>query len=64
MSQENVEVLRRGIEAWNRQDLTAWLDAFGSDAELDWSRSRGLLKGVFRGHGELKAFWDEFWSMF
>jgi ketosteroid isomerase-like protein len=40
------------------------LETFSSDGEIDWSRSRGPLKGVYRGHGELKDFWDEFWSTF
>jgi ketosteroid isomerase-like protein len=39
-----------------------WLASFDSDAELDWSRSRGPLKGVYRGRGGLETFWDEFWS--
>jgi len=26
MSQENIEIVRRNIEAWNRRDLTMWLD--------------------------------------
>jgi ketosteroid isomerase-like protein len=64
MSEENVETVRRQNEAWNRRDLTTWLALFGSDAEIDWSRSRGPLKGVYRGHGELEAFWDAFWSTF
>ena len=64
MSQEDVEVVRRSVEAWNRRDLRAWLAFFCSDAELDWSRARGPLKGVYRGHGELEAFSDEFWSTF
>jgi len=59
-----VEVVRRNIEAWNRRDLPAWLAAFRSDAEVDWSRSRSPFKGVYRGHGELEAFWDVFWSTF
>jgi ketosteroid isomerase-like protein len=64
MSQENVAIVRRGMEAWNRQDLTTWLAVFGSDAEIDWSRSRGPLRGVYRGHTELETFGDEWWSMF
>ena len=64
MSQENVEVVRRQVEAWNRRDLTTWLALFAPDAEIDWSRSRGPLKGVYRGRGELKAFWDELWTTF
>jgi ketosteroid isomerase-like protein len=57
MSQENVEVVRRNIEAFNGRDLRAWLATFRSDGEMDWSRARGPLKGVYRGHGELEAFW-------
>jgi len=64
MSQENVEVVRRSIDAWNRRDLTAWLASFPPDGEIDWSRSRGPLKGVYRGHGELEDLWDAFWSTF
>ena len=64
MSEENVEIVQRGIEAWNRRDLKLWLALFSSDAEIDWSRSRAPHKGVYRGHGELEAFWDVFWSTF
>src|SRR6266516_1763538 len=64
MSQENVEIVRAAIEAWNRRDLTTWLASFRSDAEIDWSRARGPFKGVYRGHGEHEAFWDVFWSTF
>jgi ketosteroid isomerase-like protein len=64
MSDENVETARRQTEAWNRRDLTAWLALFSSDAEIDWSGSRGPLKGVYRGHGELEVFWDAYWSTF
>jgi ketosteroid isomerase-like protein len=64
MSEENVEIVRRHNEAWNRRDLTAWLGSFGSGAEVDWSRSRGPLKGVYRGYGELEVFWDAFHSTF
>src|SRR3954447_23883109 len=64
MSNENVEAVRRNIEAWNRRDLTTWLASFRPDAEIDWSRSRGPLKGVYRGQGEHEAFWGEFWSTF
>ena len=64
MSEETVEIERRENEAWNRRDLATMLALYRSDAEIDWSRSRGPLKGVYRGHGGLKAFWGEFWSAF
>jgi len=64
MSQENVEVVRRHIEAWNERDLMTLLTVWHSDAEIDWSRSRGPLKGVYCGHRALETFWNEFWSTF
>ena len=38
--------------------------SFHPDAEIDWSRSRGPLNGVYRGEGLHEVFWDEFWSTF
>ena len=64
MSGENVEAVRRNLDAWNRRDLTGWLTSFCSGGEIDWSRSRGPLKDVYRGSGELEVFWDAFWSTF
>jgi ketosteroid isomerase-like protein len=64
MSEENVETVRRHNEAWNRRDLTTLSALWRSDAEIDWSRARGPLKGVYRGRGERETFWNEFWSTF
>ena len=64
MSEENVETVRRHTEAWNRRDLQTWVASFHAEGELDWSRSRGPLKGVYRGNAELQVFWDGFWSTF
>jgi ketosteroid isomerase-like protein len=64
MSQENVEIVQRGIDAWNQRDLTTLLALFRSDGELDWSRSRGPFRGVYRGRGEIETFWNEFFSTF
>jgi ketosteroid isomerase-like protein len=64
MSQENVDVAQRNQDAWNRRDLTTWLATFRSDAEIDWSRARGLFRGVYRGPQEHCAFWDVFWATF
>jgi ketosteroid isomerase-like protein len=64
MSEEIIEVVRRGFEAFNRRDLGAALALWSADAELDWSRSKGPLKGIYRGHQGLESFWNEFWSAF
>jgi ketosteroid isomerase-like protein len=64
MSQENVGAVQRHLEAWNRKDLAAWSASFHSDAQIDWSRSRGPLNGVYRGRSRREVFWGEFWSTF
>jgi ketosteroid isomerase-like protein len=64
MSEENVEIVRRGIEAWNRRDLQTLMAPYRSDAEVDWSRSEGPFKGVYRGHDGVQTFWNLLWSMF
>jgi ketosteroid isomerase-like protein len=64
MSGENIDVVRRHIEAWNRRDRVAYVATFHSDGEIDWSRSHALYRGVYRGREQQKAFWDEFWSTF
>jgi ketosteroid isomerase-like protein len=64
MSEENVEIVRRYIDAYNRGDLTTASALFRSDGEIDWSRARGPLKGVYRGDREREAFRDAFLSTF
>src|SRR3954447_17203519 len=64
MSQENIEVVRRYIDTYNRGDHTTALSLFRSDAEVDWSRDRGPLKGLYRGHREIKTFREAFLSTF
>ena len=64
MSQENIDVVRKAIEALNRRDAPAARSVWRSDAEIDWSRSKGPLKGVYHGRGEAENFQNEFWSTF
>ena len=64
MSEPTITVARRALEAFTRRDLAAALTVWSRDAEIDWSRSKGPLKGVYRGHRRLESFWTEFWSAF
>jgi ketosteroid isomerase-like protein len=60
MSREDVELARRGLEAWSSGDLDAAL-AF-VDPEGEW-RTSGLFPGVapvYQGHEGFKRFWDDF----
>ena len=60
MSQENVEIVRRTSDAYNRRDLDGMVEHWAPDAVLDWSNSRGLEAGVYRGHDEIRAFTQQF----
>jgi len=64
MSQENVEIVLRMFEAFNRRDRVTLEALWRSDAVIDWSRARGPLKGVYRGDDERRTFYEEFWSTF
>jgi ketosteroid isomerase-like protein len=58
MSQENVENMRRVIDAWNRGDRDEWLAGFAPEAE--W-HTTGLFadEGVYRGCAGLERLWAE-----
>jgi ketosteroid isomerase-like protein len=60
MSLDNVEIVRRSTEAYNRRDLDGIVEHWAPDAVLDWSNSRGPEAGVYRGHDEIRAFTQEF----
>ncbi|MGH2967252.1 MAG: nuclear transport factor 2 family protein [Solirubrobacterales bacterium] len=62
MSQENVEIVRRSTDAYNRRDLDGILESWAQDAMLDWSNARSFDAGVYRGHGEIRAFMEEFFA--
>jgi ketosteroid isomerase-like protein len=64
MSQENVEIVRRAVGSFNRGDLEAALDDWAPDAVWDWSNSHGFDAGVFRGHNQIRGFWQQFLDTF
>ena len=64
MSQENVELVRRSIDAYNRRDLDALRELNTDDVELDWSASRGLEARVYHGWEEVMRFFQDFLDVF
>jgi ketosteroid isomerase-like protein len=64
MSRENVEVVRRAIDAFNRHDLDAVSRYFYPQVKVDWSRSRGLEAGVYHGEQAAQDFWVTFYGAF
>ena len=49
MSEENVEIVCRSIQAYNDRDVEGMLEYFAPDAVVDWSNSRGINAHVVQG---------------
>lgn len=57
MSQENVELLYRGFDAWNRRDLDTALA--GSHTDVEITPVRGPAATTYCGHEGTRRFWDD-----
>ena len=64
MSQENVEIVQRHVAAYNRRDFEALRELSHPELEVDWSASRGLEAGVYRGLEQALGFYRGFLDMF
>ena len=63
MSQENVELHHRAIEAFNRRDLETWLELADERVEfvpLNLEREGGS----YRGHAGVRRFWAQYLTVF
>ncbi len=54
MSQENVEVVRRGYDAFNRGDIEGVIETVGSEVHWDMSE-RVFNPAVYEGHNGIRA---------
>ena len=64
---ENSELIRAGYEAWNRNDLDAWLEVLHPDVEFHTSGVWPDFDPVYRGREGLAEFWlrmHEPWERF
>jgi ketosteroid isomerase-like protein len=59
MSQQNVEVVRR-VFAFGGSDPDSNLEFIDADAVFDWTASRAPYSGIYRGHAEIRRFWQGF----
>jgi ketosteroid isomerase-like protein len=56
MSQENVEIVRRVMEHWNRTGEPLWELL---DPDVEWTLDpTGLLAGTYRGHQGVREFFE------
>ena len=59
MSQENVEIVRAAIEAFNRGDSDALFQKMAPQFEFDMSRAMGTERGI-HVLDEARRVWEEF----
>jgi ketosteroid isomerase-like protein len=64
VSKENIDLVRRSIEAYNRRDFEAMEAMNHPDMELDWTASRGFQAGLYRGWEEVMGFYRNFLGTF
>ena len=60
MSQENVEAVRRALDAYQRDDFDSWLATI--DPAIEWQavaidRVAEGAEGVYRGHEGMRRLW-------
>ena len=62
MSQENVEVVQRAVEAWNADELDAFLAELHADLEWHPSIEPGLegTATIYRGNDGARKAWREY----
>lgn len=63
MSHANVEIIRAGLEAYNRQDWDALLEYLAPDFVLDMSRSIGPQQGVY-DLAQIRPYLEDFAATF
>ena len=63
MSEQNVELYRRGIEAFNRRDLEAFL-ALADPEVVGMSRVLAVEGGAYRGHDGTREWWKDLLDVF
>jgi ketosteroid isomerase-like protein len=59
MPGENETIIRRVYEAFNRGDFDEGLALLDPEGVIDRSKSVGPDARVYRGHEEVRGFWDE-----
>ena len=67
MSQANVELLRKGIDAWNRREVDLWRDYAAPEIEWLPAGPAAVERAVYRGYDEVRtgiaAAWET-WDVF
>jgi ketosteroid isomerase-like protein len=62
MSEKNLETFQRATEAWDADNLDAWLAELDPEAEWHAAIEQAFTgrRTTYRGHDGLRKAWDEF----
>lgn len=64
MSQENIDIVRRSLDAYSRRDVETLRAVTDPDVELDWSASHGFQARVYKGFDTALGFYSEYFEVF
>ena len=64
MSEQNVEIVRRALDAYARRDIAALTALHHPDIEVDWSTSHGWYAGVYHGNDAFMQLVEESFQVF
>jgi ketosteroid isomerase-like protein len=59
-----MEIVKQALDAFARRDINAMRALNDPDLEVDWSRSVGLVAGVYRGVDAALRFYQSFYEVF
>ena len=62
MSRANVELLRKGIDAWNRRDVDLWLEYAAPEIEWMPAGPAAVERAVYRGYEQVASGFASVWE--
>jgi ketosteroid isomerase-like protein len=62
VSQQNVAIVRKGIDAWNRHDAAEWLSYAAPEIEWMPAGPAAVEQTVYRGHEEVASGFQSVWE--
>ena len=62
MSRENVEITRKGIDAWNQHDADLWLSYAAPEIEWMAAGPAAVESAVYRGYDEVRSGFTAAWQ--
>jgi ketosteroid isomerase-like protein len=62
MSEQNVEIVTRALDAYSRRDVETLREVADPDIELDWSAAHGFQARGYTGVDTALGFYSEYFA--